>query len=91
MTEKEKELLEFISERIEATGIAPTFTEMGEAMGIASKSSIMQRVEGLIAQGYLVRRERVRRGLALATPNLARVPTSHLRAELERRGRDSGR
>lgn len=91
MTPHEKQLLEFITERINATGIAPTFREMAEALGLKSKSGAVMRVDSLVRQGYLVRRPRANRGLALNKFPLAHVPTPALQAELARREQESGR
>lgn len=85
MTPQEKQLLEFIRERIESTGIAPTFREMAEFTGVSSRSTACAQVESLIRQGHLVRRPRAKRGLALNNSPLAHVPTPALRAELARR------
>lgn len=91
MTPDEKRLLEFVTERINATGMSPTYQEMANAVGCKTKSGIARRIESLIQQGYLVRRDRAYRGLALNTSPLAEVPTAALQAELDRRNRESGR
>lgn len=91
MTPHEKQLLEFITERIKATSCAPTFAEMATAAGIVSRSTIAQRVESLIRQGHLVRRARAKRGLALNKFPLAHVPTPALQAELARREQESSK
>ena len=40
LTPKQKQLLLFINERIEATGVPPSFDEMKEALDLKSKSGI---------------------------------------------------
>lgn len=85
MTPDEKKLLEFITERIAATAMSPTYEEMAAAVGCKTKSGIARRIDSLIRQGHLVRRARAYRGLALNTSSLATVPTAALQAELARR------
>lgn len=85
MTPHEKQLLEFIRERIDATGIAPTYQEMADHLGLKSKSGAHVRVESLIRQGRLVRRAHASRGIEINRAPLAHVSTAALQAELARR------
>ena len=85
MTPHEKKLLDFIAQRIEATGFAPTYSEMANHLGLKAKSGIARRVDSLVAQGRLVRSVRKFRGLSLNTSPLAHVSTAALQAELARR------
>jgi repressor LexA len=56
MTERQKQLLDFITARIaETDGIAPSFDEMREHLGLKSKSGIHKMVTALCERGYLVR------------------------------------
>jgi len=85
MTPHEKQLLDFIREQIDATGIAPTYQEMANHLGLKAKSGAHMRVESLIEQGKLVRRSRAARGIDINRAPLAHVSTAALRAELARR------
>lgn len=86
MTPVEQQVLHFIRDRIEQTGLAPTVQEIADHIGAASKSSAARAVDSLIAQRLLIRTPQRTRGLALPDlPNLDAVPTRALRAALERR------
>ena len=55
LTNKQRDLLLFIHERIEAAGVAPSFDEMKSALGLKSKSGIHRLITGLVERGYLQR------------------------------------
>ena len=55
LTRKQYELLLFIDERIRETGIAPSFEEMKEALGLQSKSGIHRLITALVERGYIRR------------------------------------
>lgn len=87
MTGAERKVLDFVRDRIEATGLAPTVQEIQLHLGIKSKSAVFERISSLVRQGLLERHARRARGLALpGTPDLAMVTTSALCAALRRRG-----
>ncbi len=54
-TEKQAELLQFITRHIAETGVAPTYGEMVAAMGLHSRSGIFRLLTGLEERG-LIRR-----------------------------------
>ncbi len=92
MTPRQHELLTFIRSQIEETGVCPSFQEMADAIGNASKHGVHRMVECLVADGYLLRRKSTKwRGLRLPTPNLRTVPSEALIAELQRRGEEVAR
>ena len=53
LTKKQKELLDFLRER--EGEVSPSFDEMREALGLASKSGIHRLVKGLEDRGYVNR------------------------------------
>lgn len=56
LTPKQRALLDFIGRyQRERRGISPSFDEMAQALGLASKSGVHRLVEGLVARGALVR------------------------------------
>lgn len=55
LTLQQSRLLSFIKKRIEATGIAPSFDEMVEFMGLKSKSGVHRLITGLEERGHIVR------------------------------------
>lgn len=86
LTEQELRALDFIRDRINSKGTAPTLEEITAAMGWAAKSSAHRVVQSLVWHGLLIKTASRLRGLALAAgPVLSTVPTAALRAELARR------
>ena len=55
LTPKQKQLLLFINERIEATGVPPSFDEMKEALDLKSKSGIHRLIMALEERGFIRR------------------------------------
>jgi repressor LexA len=55
LTRKQRELLQFIQERLADTGISPSFDEMKEALGLKSKSGVHRLITGLEERGFIRR------------------------------------
>jgi repressor LexA len=55
LTNKQRDLLLFIHQRIEEAGVAPSFDEMKQALSLKSKSGIHRLITGLVERGYLQR------------------------------------
>src|SRR5579864_4740159 len=55
LTKKQHELLMFINQRLAATGIAPSFDEMKDALTLRSKSGIHRLISGLEERGFIRR------------------------------------
>ena len=55
LTAKQHSLLMFIHERLEATGISPSFEEMKEALDLKSKSGVHRLIGALEERGFLRR------------------------------------
>ena len=55
LTKKQLELLTFIHDRVRETGIAPSFDEMKDALGLRSKSGIHRLINALVERGFLKR------------------------------------
>lgn len=55
LTSKQHELLCFIRDRLDTTGISPSFEEMKEALGLKSKSGIHRLISALEEREYLRR------------------------------------
>lgn len=55
LTAKQHQLLRFIHERLEASGISPSFDEMKEALGLKSKSGIHRLITALEERGFIRR------------------------------------
>lgn len=78
LTSKQKELLLFIDERIQATGVSPSFDEMKDALNLASKSGIHRLITALEERGFIRRLAHRARALEVlklpesASPSLVR-------------------
>lgn len=55
LTKKQHELLCFINDRLETTGISPSFEEMKDALDLKSKSGIHRLISALEERGFLRR------------------------------------
>ncbi|MFN4239745.1 MAG: transcriptional repressor LexA [Erythrobacter cryptus] len=55
LTAKQHELLRFIQQRLEETGISPSFEEMKEALDLKSKSGVHRLISALEERGFLRR------------------------------------
>src|SRR5204863_5960498 len=55
LTIKRHELLTFINQRLAATGVAPSFDEMKDALNLRSKSGIHRLISGLEERGFIRR------------------------------------
>lgn len=55
VTHKQRELLDFIGERIAVDGVCPSFEEMRDALGLKAKSNIHRLITGLEERGIIRR------------------------------------
>lgn len=55
LTAKQHELLQFIQQRLEATGISPSFEEMKEALDLRSKSGVHRLISALEERQFIRR------------------------------------
>jgi repressor LexA len=55
LTKKQHELIRFIQERLEQTGISPSFEEMKEALDLKSKSGVHRLISALEERGFIRR------------------------------------
>lgn len=55
LTQKQRDLLLLIHERMTAGDVAPSFDEMRDLLGLKSKSGIHRLITGLVERGYLAR------------------------------------
>lgn len=72
LTQKQKELLLYIHERVQETGVPPSFDEMKEALDLRSKSGIHRLITALEERGFIRRLPHRARALEiLKLPNTA--------------------
>ncbi len=70
LTRKQHQLLVFINQRLEETGVSPSFDEMKEALGLKSKSGIHRLITGLEEREFIRRLPHRARALeVLRLPN----------------------
>jgi repressor LexA len=89
LTQKQRALLAFIAECIDATGAAPTYPEMIAATGCGSKGNLAFRLTSLERLGF-IRRDKARpRGITVLRmpdanplPDLIRDIVAHFKPEL---------
>jgi repressor LexA len=75
LTAKQHELLHFIQQRLDTSGISPSFEEMKEALGLKSKSGIHRLISALEERGFLRRLPNRARALeVLKVPEAAKTP-----------------
>lgn len=65
LTPRQNELLVFIQNYALANGYAPTFSEMAEAINVASKSNIHRLVSALEERGFIRRLQKRQRAIEI--------------------------
>ncbi len=82
LTAKQHELLNFIHERLSATGVSPSFDEMREALDLKSKSGVHRLISALEERQFIRRLPNRARALEvlkvpeIATPAIAAAPVA---------------
>jgi repressor LexA len=77
LTKKQHELLLYINQRLAATGIAPSFDEMKDALNLRSKSGIHRLISGLEERGFIRRLPHRARALEVTKlPEESAAPSS---------------
>jgi repressor LexA len=87
LTRKQHELLIFINQRLAATGVAPSFDEMKDALNLRSKSGIHRLISGLEERGFI--RRLAHRARALEVVKLPEDAAAPMAAAGGERGRFS--
>src|ERR1700682_3906582 len=55
LTDRQREIYEFIKNKIESRGYGPTVREIGEAFGIQSPNGVMCHLNALVKKGLIIR------------------------------------
>ena len=77
LTKKQHELLIYINQRLAATGVAPSFDEMKDALDLRSKSGIHRLISGLEERGFIRRLPHRARALEVTKlPEESAAPSS---------------
>lgn len=75
LTERQRDVLEFIERKVDDSGVAPTLKEISEAFGFASTASAQKHIALLEHKGFLRREKHQKRGLVLAQRPGSEYPT----------------
>lgn len=90
-SKKQRELLAFIEGFVKGNGYGPSYREIMRALGYKSVSTVAVHVDGLIARGWLRKKDHSARSIEVVSvgPKLPRQPKdSHiewLKAEISKR------
>ena len=68
LTRKQKDLLDYLTAHAEKSEVSPSFDEMRDALGLASKSGIHRLVSGLEERGYIRRLANRARAIEILKP-----------------------
>lgn len=82
-SKKQQELLSFVDGFIKGNGYGPSYREIMRALGYKSVSTVAIHVDGLIAKGYLARRDNSARSLEVVTMRPEEVRSASQDSSLE--------
>ena len=68
-TKRQKELLDYVDGFIQEHGYGPSYREIMNAIGYKSVSTVAIHIDGLIAKGFLRKRDNSARSLEVVTTN----------------------
>ena len=68
LTKRQKEILDFITQSIEANGYAPSYREIAKAFNLSSVATVAEHVDTLVAKGLLRRDQNSARSLQAIKP-----------------------
>ena len=85
-TKKQKQLLTYVEEFINAHGYSPSYREIMQGLNYTSVATISLHINSLISRGHLGKRNRSARSLYLVKPNLKvnGVKTNQIKPEEEK-------
>lgn len=70
LSARQCKIVQVIADSVRDTGYAPSFQEIGDAVGLASRSSVAHQLEALQRKGYLTHEAGRPRAIALRDPAL---------------------
>src|SRR5712691_4181675 len=65
LTERQREIYDFIRDKIESRGFGPTVREIGDEFGIKSPNGVMCHLKALEKKGLIIREEHSARAIQL--------------------------
>ena len=73
-SKRQRELLNFVDSFIQGNGYGPSYREIMRSLGYKSVSTVAIHIDGLIARGYLRKRDRSARSLEVVTTRFDETP-----------------
>lgn len=73
-SKRQREMLNFVDGFIQGHGYGPSYREIMRALGYKSVSTVAVHIDGLIAKGYLLKRDNSARSLEVVTTHLDDAP-----------------
>ena len=73
-SKRQRELLNFVDGFIQGHGYGPSYREIMRALGYKSVSTVAVHIDGLLAKGYLRKRDRSARSLEVVTTHFDDAP-----------------
>src|SRR5437867_6187475 len=64
LTERQREILNYIEREVRTTGVPPSIRQIGVALGISSTNGVRAHLQALEKKGYIHRSSRTSRGIA---------------------------
>jgi repressor LexA len=74
LSERQRQILDFIGAYAERHGVSPSFREIGDAVGLKAISAVSYQVGQLQAKGFLSRRDRMPRTIVAKPRRLRSIP-----------------
>ncbi|MCI0495498.1 transcriptional repressor LexA [candidate division KSB1 bacterium] len=81
LTEKQNEVLETITQKINGNGVPPTLEELREELGMGSKNAVLSHLDALVKKGYIERSSKARDIRVLKRLNRERAMNNNLAIE----------
>jgi len=79
-TKKQRELLSFIDGFIKGNGYGPSYREVMRALDYKSVSTVATHIDGLIARGWLLKKDNSARSLIVVRPGTEESPSAMVAA-----------
>jgi len=75
LTKRQKQIYDYVKNYIETKGISPTFNEIRKRFKLSALSTIHQHIEALINKGFLIKNNKLTRGIELKKEDeLIKIP-----------------
>nr|NIP42427.1 hypothetical protein [candidate division Zixibacteria bacterium]NIR63510.1 hypothetical protein [candidate division Zixibacteria bacterium]NIS16244.1 hypothetical protein [candidate division Zixibacteria bacterium]NIS45463.1 hypothetical protein [candidate division Zixibacteria bacterium]NIT52634.1 hypothetical protein [candidate division Zixibacteria bacterium] len=75
LTDRQKQIYNFISDKIRKAGSPPTIREIGRQFAISSTNGVRSILDALITKGYIRKRPGLSRGLELIEDQISSYRT----------------